>query len=384
MSYLKHKFYTLILFVTILLPNTTTKIEAGHNFTIISVKDLIQKYPTIGYQKCFGALPFNYQPFPLSINLNGHPCSGTFLESFVLTIPNGKVQSENGWTPIDHYYIKELVWKTQDWHLQFVKTIPKSKIQRVHGRVAVITQPCYFQYFHWITEILCRLALLELCNIEYDYLYVTHHALFMKETLELWGIPTEKIISPTSDTFCIQADQLIVPSIPSTSDLGMSLFSSYIQPHLLKYVREKLLSAALLRQPTIELHDKVFISRKDAPQRKILNEDAVFKIFEAQGFKRYSLTGMPVVDQIQLFHYAKTIIGPQGTSIANCIFCTSETKVIELFQGLNDATFWYISQILPLNYTPIKTTNFFPDWETAWTSDTIIPLSIIKKLTESL
>lgn len=381
---LKNKLFTIFCCITILLHNSTIKVESSHNFTLISAQDLIKRYPNITYQKCFDALPFEYKPFPLSINPSGHPCSGIFLESFVLTVPNGKVQSENGWTPIDHYYVKELLWKNQEWHLQFVKPINKSSIQKIHGRVAVINQPCYFQYFHWTTEVLCRLALLELCNIEYDYLYVTNHSSFMKETLELWGIPTEKIISPKDDNFCIQADHLIIPSLASTSSLGMPLFSSYAQPHLLKYVKNKLLSKALLQKPTIELHDKVFISRKDAPQRKILNEDAVFKVFEAIGFKRYSLTGMPVADQIQLFYNAQIIVGPQGTSIANCIFCTPKTRIIELFQGLNDATFWYIAQILPLNYTPIKTTTFITDYSAAWSSDTIMPLPIIKELAKSL
>lgn len=384
MSHLKNKLFTSMFFISILSYNITTKIDASHTFTLISAKDLIKKYPHITYQKCFDALPFQYKPFPLSINPDGHPCTGTFLESFILTIPNGTVQAETGWTPIDHYYVKELLWKNQEWHLQFVKQINSSNITKIRGRVAVINQPCYFQYFHWTTEVLCRLALLELCNIEYDYLYVTNHSSFMKETLELWGIPTEKIISPKGDNFCIQADQLIVPSLASTSNLGMSYFSSYVQPHLIKYVINKLLKAALQKKPTIQLHDKVFISRKDAPQRKILNEDAVFKVLQSHEFKRYSLTGMPVIDQIHLFHHAKIIIGPQGTSIANCIFCTPQTKIIELFQGLNDATFWYIAQIVPLNYTPIKTTNFIVDYTTAWQSDTIMPLGIIKELANTL
>jgi capsular polysaccharide biosynthesis protein len=81
-----------------------------------------------------------------------------------------------------------------------------------------------------------------------------------------------------------------------------------------------------------------------------------------------------------LFHNAEIIIAPQGTSAANILFCTPKTQIFELFQGLNDCTFWYISQILNLNYTPIATTDFVNNYYQAWQSDTYMSPSIIQTI----
>ncbi|MFA5999177.1 MAG: glycosyltransferase family 61 protein [Candidatus Babeliales bacterium] len=370
-------------FLTILIL-TPLAVQANLWFDVVPLQELLQLDPTIQYQKCFDELPFNHEPFPLSINPASHPNQGSFKETFILTIPNGRVQGEYGFVVTNDHFIKEMMWKDIEQHLNLVQQIPDDQVIRVSGRVAVIAQLAYFNYWHWTTEVLCRLALLELAGVEYDYLYVPQSAHFMKETLALWGIPTEKIINPTHGAFCIQADELIIPSLVSNVSFGCVLFSCYAQPHLLKYVKEKLLAAAQKIEPTLDLHKKVFISRKDATQRTILNEDRVFALFQAEGFHSFQLEKMSVAEQILLFNNADIIVSPQGTGLANSIYCQENTRVVELFQGLNDATFWYLSQTLGLHYTPIKTTTFFTEYVTAWKSNTYMPLYIIKKVIEDL
>ena len=81
-----------------------------------------------------------------------------------------------------------------------------------------------------------------------------------------------------------------------------------------------------------------------------------------------------------LFHQADVIVSFQGTGLANCIYCTKKTKIIELFQGLCDCTFWYITQIFHLDYTPIQTIQFESDFMKAWKSDTSVPTAVIEKV----
>ncbi|MCX5924310.1 MAG: glycosyltransferase family 61 protein [Candidatus Dependentiae bacterium] len=353
-------------------------------FNVTPIQELLQIDPTISYQKCFDDTHFNHVPFPLSINPAGHPHEGFFKETFILTIAQGRVQGEYGFVISNQHFIKELMWKEIECHLNLVQKIPDDQVIKISGRVAVITQLAYFNYWHWLSEVLCRLALLELAGVEYDYLYVPQESSFMKETLALWGIPAEKIVSPTHGGFCIQADELIVPSLVSNVNFGCVLFSCYAQPHLIQYVKEKLLSAALKTDTALQLQSKVFVSRKDATQRLILNEQRVFALFQAEGFHSFQLEKMSVAEQILLFHNADIIVSPQGTGLANSIFCTEKTRIVELFQGLNDATFWYLSQTLGFEYTPIKTTSFATEYVTAWKSNTYMPLYIIKNVIEGL
>jgi capsular polysaccharide biosynthesis protein len=204
----------------------------------------------------------------------------------------------------------------------------------------------------------------------------------MRETLALWGIAKDKIISPTHEQFCIHADEVIVPSMVVNVNFDPVDFACYAQPYLLEYVRNKLLPAAQKRGASVPLGKRVFISRKDTHLRQIINEDEFFNCFQQYGFTRYELGKMSVVDQILLFNQAEVIVSAQGTGLANIIFCNKNVKIFELFQGLNDATFWYLTQDFGLNYTPIKTVEFNHHYIKAYTEFTQMPLEIIEQIME--
>ncbi|MCX5923340.1 MAG: glycosyltransferase family 61 protein [Candidatus Dependentiae bacterium] len=348
-------------------------------FDILPIKQIIQENPSIKYTKCFDPVDFNYAEFPLSLNQSWHPNKGRFDETFVITIPNGTLQSKNGFTVINNHFIDEMIWKKFMHNLQLVKQY-NYKPQYFAKRVAVITQPAYGNYFHWLTEVLCRLALLEISGEPYDYIYTPQDRAYIKGSLDLWGIPQEKILTPSNDDTYLQAKEIIIPSLVSNSSLNSIYFSCYVQPHLIKYVINKLLAAAKEFPSEHEKSKRIFISRKDSPQRKLLNEDDVFALLKPHGFVRYELEHLSVTQQILLFHNAEIVISPQGTGLANCIFCTPKTQIIELFQGLNDCTFWYLSQELGLNYTPIKTIEFSPNYYSGWSDNTSMPLDIIQKM----
>jgi hypothetical protein len=352
-------------------------------FDILPIKQIIQEDASIQYKKCFDPIDFNYAEFPLSLNQSWHPNQGRFDETFVITIPNGTLQSKNGFTVINNHFIDEMIWKKFMHNLQLVKQY-NYKPQYFAKRVAVITQPAYANYFHWLTEVLCRLALLEISGEPYDYIYTPQDRAYIKGTLDLWEIPQEKILVPSNDGAYIQAKEVIIPSLVSNSSLNSVYFSCYAQPHLIKYVINKLLTAAKQFPSEHKESKRIFISRKDAPQRKLLNEEDVFALLKPHGFVRYELEHLSVTQQILLFHNAEIIISPQGTGLANCIFCTPETQIIELFQGLNDCTFWYLSQELRLNYTPIKTIEFSTNYFTGWSDNTSMPLDIIKNMVDKL
>lgn len=352
-------------------------ISANSWFTLVSLQDFVKKHPEVQQIPCSEELFFEYNSFPLSINQASHPNFGNFEKTYILNIPHAQIQSRYGFVTYQDQFIEEFMWKKISYHLRLLQPIPQDKIIPISGKVAVISQLAYFNYWHWLSEVLCRLALLEMQNIEYDYLYVNQDSKFMRDSLKLWGIPTEKIITPTSDDFFVQADEVILPSLVSNVNFGFAEFSCYVQKHLLKYVREKLLAAALAHESSINFSKRIFISRKDSHIRNIINEDDFFKTLEPYGFERYELGKLSIIDQIHLFNQAEFIISPQGTGLANSIFCNPQVRIVELFQGLNDTTFWYLSQDLKFNYMGIQTTNFIEDYVAAWQTPTIMPTEII-------
>jgi len=351
----------------------------------ISVADLVAQNNTITYIKCDDAIPFNYQPFPFMAHEHLQLYHGSFAETFILKIPNGRAQSHYGWVIIDDvYFINEMNWKHLYHHHCMIDQVAPENISKLPGRVVVLGQLGFFQYWHWLSEILCRLAMVEQQGIEYDWLYVPFYDKFMKETFDLWGIDTSKIIEPVGQNYAICADELILPSLVSNLHYGFVPYSCYPSHHLFDWVSQKLLQEALQRPVTCDLSKRIFVSRHDAPGRHVTNEDEVFELFEKHGFVRYQLSHLSIADQIQLFHQAEMIAGPAGTGItANSLYCKPGTKIIELFQALGDCTMWIVAQHMQLAYTGVQTTDFVWDYQNCF-GNTTMQLDAIERVLSDL
>lgn len=358
----------------------------------VPLQIILQKKPEIIYKKCFGEVAFEFKPFQLSSLI---PHSGYFKECFILEIPNGRVQDKEGFVIFDGMYPLERVWGGFYDHLRYVVKPQYLNIKKMPGRVAVIAQEGHCNYCHFFNEVLARLAMLEMHNIEYDWLYVTCDCKFIKRALLLWGVDESKIISPTDQRFCIQADTLILPSIVLNTSNGFKHTGVNAHPYTLQYVREKLLSKVKNRVDITQFSKRIFISRRDAI-RRILNEDEIFELFKAKGFERYETSKMSVEEQIALFAQAEVVVGEHGAGLTNIMFCQQDTKVIELFQELVDTSFWFPAQTFKLNYTPVKTldidVDYFANWkainpniyEKVKNAQTNVPLNEVYKVLEIL
>lgn len=368
-------------------------------FKINPLQDILEKKQNILYTKVISKLDFDAPEFVISPKF---PHKGYFEELFILSIPQGVVQGEMGYVFINNQLPDEMARGDRFECLQNIPKIKGDNIQKVSGRVAVIAQhgadKRYANYYHWVCEVLGRLAMLEIAGIEYDWLYVAMPKRFMKETLKLWNIDFSKIIEPTDDYFCIQADELIVPSMVINTSVGHVHAGNFQHPVTLQYVREKLLQSTQLKNIDISKYPKrIFISRNDSyNSRKILNEDEIFELFTSKGFVRYELTKLSVLEQIMLFNNADIVVSEQGSGLSNIVFCKPKTKIIELHQAMIDNCFWWISYVFGLDYTPVRTLpvdiDYFADYRNrkfgymmrACTYQTIIPLEPIKDVINKL
>jgi hypothetical protein len=335
-------------------------------FQILPLQEILKKNQQIDsclknpivYRKIVDKVPFDYPEFSIALKF---PHSGYFEELFILTIPQGRVQGECGYVFVDDKLSDEMARGDRFECLANIPKIPENNIQKISGRVAVIAQhgsnKNIANYYHWVCEVLGRLALLEIGGVEYDWLYVGMPKKFMKETLRLWGVNFEKIIEPTDEQFCIEADELILPSMVINTSVGHAHAGNFQHPVTLQYVKDKLLAGANKENiDCSKFSSKVFISRKDSYNaRRILNEDAIFELFQKKDFERYELSKMSVPEQIILFAHAEIVVSEQGSGLTNVLFCRPNTIVVEIFQALIDNCFWWMSNALDLQYIPIKT-----------------------------
>jgi len=218
-------------------------------------------------------------------------------------------------------------------------------VHHIKGRAISLVTMKGEQFYHWVYDLIPKLALLEKAGIslhEADAIIInSSKSRFMKDTLEVLGVPSHKLID-TQTYKHIKADQLFVPMTPA----GVGNPTRWV----CDYLREKFLpNKATLPANTSPL---VYISRAQAPARKVLNEDAIMKVAQKYGFKKYTLEKMSYLEQVALFNQAKVILTPHGAGLSGLVYCEPETRVLEFFhpQYIN-ACFYALCNTMELPYS---------------------------------
>jgi hypothetical protein len=177
-------------------------------------------------------------------------------------------------------------------------------------------------YFHWIATVLPRVSIVkDRFEGETGPYLMNPHPNFGVEWLKELGIYNE-IMRPSSNAIFVR--DLI---FPCPSQVGQSHYTR--NPMLLIDFKRQLLKLGLLEKKENKIGDIVYISRSDAPVRRLSNEDDLISSISDLNVKVCTLTGMSVRDQISLFSTAKAIIGPHGAGLVNILFGDNST-VIEL------------------------------------------------------
>ena len=105
----------------------------------------------------------------------------------------------------------------------------------------------------------------------------------------------------------------------------------------------------------------IYISRRNASSRKILNEDELIPQIKKMGFSTYVLEEITFIDQIKLFASATFIVAPHGAGLSNIIFSDNPT-IIEinspkLTEG-SDGKNHYLDIATKMNYNYYRFINF--------------------------
>ena len=144
----------------------------------------------------------------------------------------------------------------------------------------------------------------------------------------------------------------------------------YIHPIARTYLRKVLISSEFNTFKTFG--ERVYVSRLNIPDRRLLNEKECQELFEKYGFKVFYPELHTPAEQIAVFKNAKFIAGTAGSAMHNLIFSSPETKALLLSSAgwlvvadaLVTSTFKH-----PLGYVlgyPINTTGEFSRTQDDW------------------
>ena len=201
----------------------------------------------------------------------------------------------------------------------------KPHIEKFNGTVAAVTASNQDAYFHWLFDLLPRLLMLEKTEAKPDKIYLQNRYRFQRETLELLGVArTEDIIS--CDEFpLLSASTLIVPC---HEVMDGREFPTWV----INFIRDSFMAHVSKNESTSK--KRLFISRADALFRRVLNEDEILPLLQEYGFTSVKLEELSFIEQVKLFRDAEAVVLPHGSGLANLVFCSKDTKVIELLPFL--------------------------------------------------
>lgn len=272
--------------------------------------------------------------------------------------------------------IPAVSWANGNW-LNYWPHLPP--VQAIDARVVHLSAITGSVFFHWMFDVLPKLGLLTQAGIDWntiDYFVVT--ALdrpFQRETLSLLQIPAHKLLA-NSDYPYITARQLLVPYL-----------ASRITPDSCRFLRQQFLPHAMAAAIGPSPPTRLYITRRAAATRKIVNEADVVAYLETLGFCTIELESMPFQEQVALMAQATAVVAVHGSGLTNIVFCNPGTCVVELLsQNYLTPYYSFISKQVGLRYFCLLGENpeqrepgDYTDLSYMW-EDIIIDLSALKNL----
>lgn len=206
-------------------------------------------------------------------------------------------------------------------------------------------------YFHWMFDVLPRLEVLRRSGFDWEaidrFVVNLYELPFQHQSFERLRIPHEKIIACCHTEWLgsvdpvpgrvphLTADRLLVPAIPE-----LRIYRGASWAH--QFLRDTFLEPARTRR----FPDRIYITRRSAAYRRVVNDAAVIETLEALGFRAIDPAQLPLVDQAAAFAAAKVIVAVHGAGLTNLVFSQPGTKVIEIFQPSHrQNTYWLLSNM---------------------------------------
>lgn len=215
------------------------------------------------------------------------------------------------------------------------------KVRKVRATIAVIATAWPQVYFHWMFDVLPRIELLRLAGLREDIRFFVVPPItrpFQEETLLRLSIGrADRIEAHDPWRFHLQTEDLLVPSLPSLLDRPRRWACDFLR-------RE-------FGTVAPSTNRRIYISRKGACGRNIINEPEVLKLLRSAGFETLTMDGRTVSEQAAIFAAAGVVVAPHGAALTNLVFCQPRTAVIDIFspQYVNPC-YWVLAEELELRY----------------------------------
>lgn len=201
-----------------------------------------------------------------------------------------------------------------DWMHKRQRFFPR--IQTLPETTVSLVGDGHDNFYHWLYDTLPKFAALNPERLaQAHYLACLKHP-FHRQTFELLGIPLSSITPSTGLNF-YQANKLLIPTAPfgPTSET-------------IHFLQELLVHPVEAQLPTEFDGARIYISRRSATSRRLVNEEAFLQRLQPLGFRAIETERLTLLQQIALFRRAEIILSVHGAALANLAFCRPGARFI--------------------------------------------------------
>lgn len=242
-----------------------------------------------------------------------------FPKAYLCFLKNAKIVNENGVIISSDNKIFD------EFTIEYGKKVEENRVFKSYINIPNFRKGCFATiasadisgYFHWLFDSLPRLKLIEEVIDEIDFLIIPYNLKKSQiETLALLGFHEEKLLK-IKDGCNIHCEKLYVPCLPLE------------QRRTSKWVCDFLRDSFLPKQ-IIKPYRLIYISRKDALYRKVVNEKEVEDYLRKIGFEIIQMSELSILDQAKICAESRVVVGPHGAGLSNTVFC-QKAKILEIF-----------------------------------------------------
>lgn len=103
-----------------------------------------------------------------------------------------------------------------------------------------------------------------------------------------------------------------------------------------------------------ETYSKIYISRKKAQYRHVINEEELSTFLNKEGFKTLYFEDYKFSEQVNLIRNAEIVVGVCGAGLSNILFMREGTHVFNLIhKDVHEFCFYNIANCVDVNYSHI-------------------------------
>lgn len=237
----------------------------------------------------------------------------------------------------------------------------KHSALHIKGRVFLVGNRGYNNYYHWMLDILPSIELFKSAGFVFDHsdrfvLYSADTG-FQKQSLLKVGVLPDQVIQLNRDTPYITADEVICPFFQNGMGLTMgSWVPEYLRTewNVPDSVRNSMMSS-----DCAPANRMFWIARAENARngRSITNNKELMRYLKQHHFEIVYPEKLSVLEQAALFANADVIAGIHGAGLANIAHCKPDTKVFEIYGAHLAPCYWAISGLGGLRYSNLQCNN---------------------------